>query len=196
MQALTCIGIHWLWLALPWSLDGDAGRWLLNAVVVVCEERNALRNVIRSHGVAITVKVRRNKRLRRILWALDAILVSRPLPQTVCVSSPGQVAHYCVVLWIQQRTKRSYNLHIKNCLCAHLKTEIIKCFLCAPCCSPESLLGQKAHCPLQATPYRQQHSVYVVLCPWRGSAHMLSLSRRCQQISMCTSWSGSRGSGR
>lgn len=96
MQALTCIGIHWLWLVLPRSLDRDAGRWLLNAVVV--EERNALRNVIWSRGVAITVKVWRSKRLRRIIWALDAVLVSRPLPQTVCTSSPSQVAHYCVVL--------------------------------------------------------------------------------------------------
>lgn len=68
-------------------------------------------------------------------------------------------------------------------------------FECTFCYSPDSLLGQKAHCPLQAMPYRQQHSVYVVLRPWRGPAHMLSPSRRCQQISMCTSWLGSRVSG-
>lgn len=68
--------------------------------------------------------------------------------------------------------------------------------LSASSLSPVSFPGQKAQWPLQAMPYRQQHSVYVVLRPWRGSEHMLSPSRRCQQISMCTSSLGSRVSAR
>lgn len=63
------------------------------------------------------------------------------------------------------------------------------------CFSPESFLGQKAQCSLQATPCRQQHSVYVVLRSDSGLAHMLSPSSCCQQISTCTSSSESTTSG-
>lgn len=52
-------------------------------------------------------------------------------------------------------------------------------------------LGQSAHCSLQATPCRQQHSAYVVLSSWWGLEHMLSSSRRFQQISTCTFWNDS-----
>lgn len=42
----TCVGIHMHWLVLPRSYDRDTGRWLLNTVVDVIEERNLLRDVI------------------------------------------------------------------------------------------------------------------------------------------------------
>lgn len=83
MHIHTGIRIHWLWLVLRWSWDGDTDRWLLNAIVIIVEERNAFGNVIGSCRAAITVPVWRDKRLRRILWPLKAVLISLPLSQTV-----------------------------------------------------------------------------------------------------------------
>lgn len=78
-----CMGIHRLWLVLPWSVDGDTDWRVLNAVVVVVKEGDALRNVIGSCSAAIIIPVWRNEMLCRILSPLEAVLISNPLPQTV-----------------------------------------------------------------------------------------------------------------
>lgn len=191
MHIPTCIGIHRLWVVLSWPWDWNTDRWLLNTVVIVIKERNTLRDVIGSCWDAIAVEVWRNKRLHMILWPLKTVLISWPLSQAVWAFPLRQVAHYCVVLWVQQHRVLLWS--ITNSVFIHM--ESLHSILCASSLSPESLPGQKAQWPLQAMPYRQQHSVYVVLRPWRGSEHMLSPSRRCQQISMCTSSLGSRVSG-
>lgn len=52
---------------------------------------------------------------------------------------------------------------------------------------PDSFIGHKAHCMPQASPYKQQHSVYVVCFPTRGRLQTKSSLRCCQQRSWQTS---------
>lgn len=168
-----------MWRVFPWSCDGDAGRWLLNAVVIVSEERNALWDVIWSCGVPVIVKVGRNKGVHVVLCSLQTVLISWLLAQTVRAPSPWQVAQYRKVLWKHSMTLISS--HVKYMFLAIRQRHSL----------PESPLGQSAHCSLQATPCRQQHSAYVVLSSWWGLEHMLSSSSCFQQISTCTFWNDS-----
>lgn len=148
----------------------------MDAVVVLIKERDALRDVVGPRSVTVAVKVRREK---GIIRPLHSVLVSWPLSQAVRTSFSGQVAHEQVV--ICRHAVVSY-LSVSEETVAFLFI-----YFFTSSFSPDSLRGQKAHCPPQAMPYRQQHSVYVVLRPCRGSAHMLSPSSRCQQIFMLIS---------
>lgn len=91
----TSIGIDWLRLLLSWPSDWNAHRRLVDAVVVLIEERDALRDVVGPRGVTVAVKVRRQK---GIIRPLHSVLVSWPLSQAVRTSFSGQVAHKRVVL--------------------------------------------------------------------------------------------------
>lgn len=185
----TGVGIDWLWLLLSWPCDWNAHWRLVDAVVVLIKERDALRDVVGPRSVTVAVKVRREE---GIIRPLHSVLVSWPFSQTVRTSSSGQVAHECVVL-CKQAEGGCFDLRWQAYLLASKETATF--FFVTSSFSPESLRGQKAHCPPQAMPYRQQHSVYVVLRPSRGSAHMLSPSSRCQHIFMLISWSVSGTSG-
>ena len=101
MRLPTGVRINWSWLLLLWSWHGDANRRLLDAVIVVVEERNTFRDVIGSWRAAVIVPVWRNK---RFLWLLNTVFITRAFSQTVRTSSPGQVAHDCVVIWTQHHT--------------------------------------------------------------------------------------------
>lgn len=105
VHIFTRIGIHWSWLVLSRSWDGDTDRWLLDTVVIVVEERNTFRN-------AVTVPVRWNIRLCRIVWTLKTILISWSLSQTVWTSPPRQIAHDYIVSWNRQHAGWSYTLDI------------------------------------------------------------------------------------
>lgn len=99
----TPTGLHWSWLSFP-RCYGHTYRRLLNAVVVVVEERNTFRCVICPSGAAVVVPVRGKKGL---LWLVHTVLISGPLPQTIWASSTcRQVAHDCIVNWIQQQQQQ------------------------------------------------------------------------------------------
>lgn len=180
----TSVRIHAVWRVFLWSNDGDAGRRLLDAVVIVSEEGNALWDVIWSCGVPVIVKVRRDKGVHVVLCSLQTVLISRLLAQTVRAPSPRQVAQYRKVLW--KHSLPLITLQIENIPFLDIRQGVS-----GSVSWPESPLGQRAHCSLQATPCRQQHSAYVVLSSWWGLEHMLSSSRRFQQISTCTFWNDS-----
>lgn len=173
----------------PRLQDGNTEGGLLNGVVAVSKERNTLRNVKCSCWATVVIPVRREKTLWWILWPLWTILVSNPLPKTICAFSSWQVAHGCIVSCIRQgKCHKYYIMSPEDSLLRYYKLIKQKSFIHL---LPESFRGQNAHCSLQATPDRQQHSVYVVLRSWTGSAHTLSPSSLRQQISTCTSWSAS-----